>query len=107
MKTDNATLTRLVEQCFDCSMDGRFSPAQQTNFLALGKRLRGCLVNLLSATFNDGTPQVVAANRAIAANNKALNGAVQTLGKAGQILKNLDQLVGTLDGLLKLATGFQ
>lgn len=88
-------------------MDGRFSPAQQTNFLALGKRLRGCLVNLLSATFKDGTPQVVAANQAIAANNKTLSDAVQTLGKAGQILNNLDQLVGVLDGLLQLAAGFK
>ena len=107
MKTDNATLTRLIEQCFDYSMDGRFSPAQQTDFLALGKRLRGCLVNLLSATFQDGTPQVVAANRAIAASNKALNAAVQTLGKTGQVLKDLEQLIGALDGLLKLAAGFK
>jgi len=107
MKTDNSTLARLIEQCFDYSMDGRFSPAQQTNFLALGKRLRGCLVNLLSATFKDGTPQVVAANQAIAANNKTLSDAVQTLGKAGQILNNLDQLVGVLDGLLQLAAGFK
>ena len=107
MKTDNATLTRLIEQCFDYSMDGRFSPAQQTDFLALGKRLRGCLVNLLSATFQDGTPQVVAANRAIAASNKALNAAVQTLGKTGQVLKDLEQLIGALDGLLKLAARFK
>lgn len=107
MKTDNSTLTKLIEQCFDYSMDGRFSAAQQTNFLALGKRLRGCLVNLLSATFNDGTPQVVAANQAIAANNKTLNDAVQTLGNANQVLKDLNQLVGVLDGLLQLAAGFK
>ena len=107
MRTDNVQLTQIIERCFDCSMDGRFSPAQQTDFLAAGKRLRGSLLNLLSATFNDGTKEVVDANQMLQQRNQELANSAQLLNNATAVLKKLTELVGVLDGLLKLAAGFK
>ncbi len=107
MKTDNVQLTEIIGQCFDYSMDGRLSPAQQNDFLTIGKRLRGSLLNLLSATFNDGTKEVVDANRLLNERNQELTNATQLLNNAATVLNKLTELVGVLDGLLKLAAGFK
>jgi hypothetical protein len=107
MKTNNPGLTEIIDQCFDYSMDGRVSPADQTEFLAIGKRLRGSLLNLLSANFNDGTKAVLDANQSIDDLNKDLANSAQVLANAATTLNELDQLVGILDGLLKLASGFK
>ena len=107
MKTDNVQLTEIIGRCFDYSMDGRFSPAQQNDFLAVGKRLRGSLLNLLSATFYDGTKEVVDANQMLRQRNQELANSAQLLNNATTVLKNLTDLVGVLDGLLKLAAGFK
>jgi hypothetical protein len=107
MKTDNVQLTEIIGHCFDYSMDGRFTPAQQNEFLAVGKRLRGSLLNLLSATFNAGTKAVVDANQMLKRQNQELVNSAQVLNSAATVLQNLTQLVGVLDGLLKLAAGFK
>ena len=106
MKVDTQQLAGVISLCFDYSMDGRFSPALQGDFLALGKRLRGSLLNLLSAQFNEGTQAVIDANRDIQQQNQQLSNAAQTLNNATNVLNSLTQLVGVLDGLLKLAAGF-
>ena len=48
-RLDTVTLTKVINKCFDHSMDGRFSAADRVQFLAEGKRLRGLLLNLLTA----------------------------------------------------------
>jgi hypothetical protein len=75
--------------------------------LAVGKRLRGSLLNLLSATFNDGTKEVVKANQLLKQRNQELANSTQLLNNASTVLKKLTDLVGLLDGLLKLAAGFK
>ena len=39
--TDTTTLSDIIVQCFDYSMDGRFTQKQRSAFLTDGKRLRG------------------------------------------------------------------
>ena len=107
MKTNNAQLTEIIDKCFDYSMDGRFSPAQQTEFLTIGKRLRGSLLNLLSATFIAGTTEVADANQLLKQRNQELADSVQVLNNAANVLDQLTEMVGVLDGLLKLASGFK
>jgi hypothetical protein len=58
VKINNAELAQLTERCFDLSMDGRVLPSDRKEFLALGKRLRGSLLNLLTAQFAAGTQAV-------------------------------------------------
>jgi hypothetical protein len=106
MKVDNKTLTELIERCFDLSMDGRLTPDQRKEFLALGKRLRGCLLNLVTAQFAANTKEVEEANRAIKLINKGLAADKENLEKTGAITGQLAQLVGILDDLLKIATVF-
>ena len=107
MTTDNDVLTAMITTCFSLSMNDAFSTDEQTEFLVLGKRLRGTLVNLLSATFDDGTPAVVAANSEIQTVNGQLNQATQNLANVANTIQNLGNLVSTLDGLLKVASGFK
>lgn len=84
-------------------MDGRFTPAQQNQFLTLGKILRAKLTLLLGAIFNAGTPAVMTANTDIATMNAYLTNAGQVLANSAATLNNITQLVGLLDQTLSLA----
>lgn len=106
LKVDTTTLTDVINQCFDRSLDGRFDQNQQSAFLAEGKRLRGLLMNLLSAQFNDGTQAVLDANKQLDTVNTALANSATVLANTANTLNNIANLVGNLDKLLNVATSF-
>ncbi len=106
IKVDTTTLSTIINQCFSYSTDGRVAPAQQTAFLADGKRLRGLLLNLLSAQFDDGTQAVLAANKELATVNANLSNSAAALSNVAQTLSDVATLVGNLDKLLSLAASF-
>jgi hypothetical protein len=106
MKVDTTTLADVIQQCFAFSSDGRFSPAQQAAFLADGKRLRGLLLNLLSAQFDDGTQAVLDANSKLSDVNTELENDAEVLDKAATTLTNIANLVSSLDKLLGVAASF-
>ena len=106
LKVDTATLTDIVNQCFDFSMDGRFSQAQRTIFLADGKRLRGLLMNLLSAQFDEGNQRVLDANDQLSKVNARLADSAAALANVAQTLGDVATLVGNLDKLLNVAASF-
>ena|SRR2546422_2455808 len=106
IKVDTTTLSDVINQCFGYATDGRLSPAQQTAFLADGKRLRGLLLNLLSAQFDDGTQAVLNANNQLTAVNTQLSNSAAALVNAAQTLNNVASLVGNLDKLLNVAANF-
>ena len=91
MKIDNTTLVQAIEKCFDLSMDGRVPPADRTEFLTLGKRLRGSLLNLLSAEFAAGTAQVSAANQEIQTVNQSLTTVTNQLANTAQVIADLGE----------------
>jgi hypothetical protein len=70
MKVDTVKLTELINKCIDLSMDGRLNSSEQKAFLAQSKRMRGYLLNLLTAEFDDDTPQVLTANNKIKKSTK-------------------------------------
>jgi len=107
MKVNNAELASLADRCFDLSMDGDVQPSDQKNFLVLGKRLRGSLVNLLTAEFQEGTQAVVNANNQITTLNQTISDATQVLNNTTQIINQINQLVNILDDLLKIASNFK
>ena len=106
LKVDTTTLSDIINQCFDFSMDGRISSDQQTAFLADGKRLRGLLLNLLSAQFDDETQMVVDANKQLTDINATLSNSATALANAAQTLSSVASVVGSLDKLLNVATTF-
>ena len=106
IKVDTTTLSDVISKCFDQATDGRYTDEQQTAFLADGKRLRGLLMNLLSAQFNDGTQRVVDANASVKAVNAQLTASAANLAATSQMLSDIANLVGTLDGLLNIAASF-
>lgn len=106
IKVDTTTLTDIINKCFDCASDGRFTQADQAAFLADGKRLRGLLLNLLSAQFDDGTEAVVDANRQLTAINTQLSNSAASLANTAQTLNSVASLVGNLDKLLNVAANF-
>jgi hypothetical protein len=105
-KVDSITLTDIIDRCLDYSMDGRFTQAQRTKFLTVAKRLRGSLMNLLSARFEEGTPGLTEANNDLATVNKTLKKEADTLANAAQTLADLTKLVGSLDKLIAVAGSF-
>jgi hypothetical protein len=103
---DTATLTMVINQCFSYATDARVSPADQQSFLIEGKRLRGQLLNLLSAQFNVGSPQLTAATNSLTAVNTTLSQSATALANTAATLNGIAALVGTLDKLLTVATSF-
>lgn len=106
IKVDTTTLSAIINQCFAFSSDGRLSDDQQGTILAEGKRLRGLLLNLLSAQFDDGTQAVLAVNSQLNAVNAQLSDSVTALANAAQTLNGIASLVGNLDKLLNVASSF-
>lgn len=103
---DTATLTTIINQCFSYATDARVSPADQNTFLIEGKRLRGQLLNLLSAQFDSTTTQFAAATNSLTAVNTALSKSATVLANTAQTLNNITTLIGNLDKLLAVATSF-
>lgn len=106
MKINNTDLTQLIESCFDLSMDGRVDGNYKRDFLALGKRLRGSLLNLLTAQFSNDTKAVIDANNQLRVLNQYLVKIKQDLENIVQVITQLGSLVSILDDLLKIASTF-
>lgn len=103
---DTSTLSSIINQCFNYSTDGRVPQAQQTLFLADGKRLRGLLLNLLSARFDEKTQEVLDANTRLTAVNNELSNSAAALSNIAQTTSDIATLVGNLDKLLNIAKSF-
>src|SRR5262245_2285193 len=104
---DAAILADNVTKCFDKVGDLRFSVADRNRFLADGKRLRGQLLNLISAKFNSPPPpELVAANNDLAALNGKLANNATVRANTAQTLDDIATLIGNLDKLLGIATAF-
>jgi len=106
MTVDTDTLAKIVRQCFENGADDSFTDAQQTAFIADGKRLRGLLMNLLSAQFAAGDATVVAANKQLTAVNTTLADDEAVLENFAATVKAITSLIGSLDKLLNVATEF-
>jgi hypothetical protein len=105
-RVDSVALTDIITTAFDLSMDGRLRPAERQGFLVAGKRLRGALVNLLTARFDAGTAELEAANGSIRKVNGDLKASAQSLAQIAERLQELSTLAGSLDALLSVAAGF-
>jgi hypothetical protein len=99
-------LTDCIVECFELSSSGAVPLDFRSEFLVLGKRLRGALVNLVSAQFSEGTAAVQAANSQIADVNRRLKTEAKTLSDFVDAIRAGAALVGTLDSMLKLAVAF-
>ena len=106
IKVDTTTLSSIISQCFAYSSDGRLSADQQATLLADGKRLRGLLLNLLSAQFDDGTQAVLAANKQLTTITTELANSATALANTAKTLNDVASLVGNLDKLLNVAATF-
>lgn len=105
-RVDSVTLTAVIEKCLDFSMDGRLTQEHRSAFLTVAKRLRGLLLNLLSARFDKDTPDLLDSNAELARINRQLKKKTDTLAKAAETLADLAKVVGSLDKLLGVAKVF-
>jgi hypothetical protein len=103
---DTSTLTTIINQCFSFATDARVGSQDQNNFLIEGKRLRGQLLNLLSAQFNAGSPELAAATNSLTAVNNTLTQSATVLANTAQTLNDIASLVSNLDKLLSTAVSF-
>lgn len=88
------------------SLDDSLSDAEQKQMNMLGKQLRGSLINLLSAIFEDDIHQVDDANEQLRIVNQHLSDVNNILNKVADTVATVTQLVKTLDDLLLLAAKF-
>ena len=106
MKLKCEELTKTIMECFDNSMDNRFTLEEREEFLVQGKILRDSLVNLVSAVFTEGTVEVVETERIIKEINKKLKEKDQLFNNVAAVTGDIAKLVSILDDLLKLAASF-
>ncbi|MHC4570896.1 MAG: hypothetical protein ACYS0C_02310 [Planctomycetota bacterium] len=107
MRTDNQKLASIIELCFDYSSNDRVSEEDQKKFLALGKRLRGTLLNLITAEFEADTAQVIEANSQIESVNNKLRNEAQVLDDIANTIEQLGRLASILDDLIGIAAIFR
>ena len=103
---DTPTVTKLIMTCFNLSRDGRLGDHQHRGFLVAGKRLRGCLVNLVSAQFDDDTDMVLDGNRQLTRITQQAAHLKGDPAAAPGVLSEINVVVGVLDELLNLAVAF-
>ena len=103
---DTPTLTMIINQCFANATDERFSPKDQNIFLIEGKRLRGQLLNLLSAQFDNTTAQFASATASLNEVNSALSTSATVLANTASTLNSIATLISNLDKLLAVASSF-
>jgi geranylgeranyl pyrophosphate synthase len=106
MKVDCKTLTEVIEKCFDYAGTDQFSQEERTSFLAEGKRLRGLLLTLLTAKFDENTKPVATANTQMKVVNQAIASRKKVLDDVAGAIQALADLVGILDELVELAAKF-
>ena len=106
MTVDTTTLTSLINQCFANAGDDQFSLQDRINFLADGKRLRGQLVNLISAQFRYGTQAVTDANNQLQTVNNELSDDAASLANTANQLNEIANLISNLDALLNIVAKF-
>ncbi len=106
MQTDNQTLAACVQWIFQLSVHPDIPNAERKQYDALGYRLRLRLVTLLSAKFDDGTPQVIAANKKIKEVNALLKKRLQGLQGAAETVGAIGDLVSIIDDLFQLPFTF-
>jgi exonuclease VII small subunit len=105
-RLENQKLTQVIEQCFDLSMDGSLPREQRRDYLVLGKRLRGALLNLLSQQFDATVPEFIAANKALQETSAELAKVQGSLEDAAKALARVGELAAKLDDVLKVAEKF-
>ena len=105
-RLENQKLTQIIELCFDLSMDGSLTKEQRRDYLVLGKRLRGSLMNLLSQQFDEAAPEFIAANKALQETSDQLAKTQTSLEDAAKALARVGELAGKLDDVLKVAEKF-
>lgn len=106
LKIDSVTLTQCIEECFALARNPRLSEEQATNCLVAGKLLRGALLNVISAIFRDGTPEVLEANQNINELNQKLKQAGNDLSTISDTTGAAASLASLLGNILGLATAF-
>jgi hypothetical protein len=106
MKIDSKKLVEIIDFCFDCSMDDRFNDDERSEFLALGKRLRGSLLNLLTAEFNEDVQAFIDAKQALDKVNGKLAEYQQDVDHAAKTVEEINDLLTKLDKVLSFASNF-
>jgi hypothetical protein len=105
-RVDSPLLSSVIVELLDRSMDLSYAPDERAEFLALAKRLRGTLVNLLTAVFESGTPELVDANARLVAVSHQLERNAGSLDRVAEDIHAVTSLVGTLDSLLGIGAQF-
>lgn len=104
--TDNVKLVELIQGCFRLAMSAAVPMDQRRELNALGKRLRGALVNLLTASFDAASPELGEANAALAAADGAVVTAITDLSEVAAAIRDVTEVVGLLDNLIVKAISF-
>lgn len=103
---DGEMLVRLIQLCFTLSQKPGITPKQSRDLIILGKKLRGVLLNILTAKFDASTQLFIDATTELKATNKVLEEAIDDLQETAEAIKRATGVLKLLDKLLGIAVAF-
>lgn len=103
---DTAALANLIGALLDLSTTSGIPTKTQDEAAVTARRLRGNLVSILSARFDEGTAALLRVNKRIADLNKGLAQDKVTLGSYAKLVQKASKLVSGLDKLMARAAKF-
>lgn len=103
---DSAALASLIGALLDLSTTSGIPTATKDEAAVAARRLRGNLVAILSARFDEGTASLLRVNKRIADLNKGLAQDKVTLDSYAKLVQKASKLVSGLDKLMAQAVKF-
>ncbi len=103
---DGELLVKVIQMCFSQSQIEGITKKQSRELITLGKKLRGVLLNMLTAKFDGDTQLFKDATAELKAANKELKDALEDLQKTADAIKKVTSAFKLLDKLLGIAAGF-
>lgn len=100
---DVATLASVINDCFKASRDLRYRASWRGSFLSAGITLRGQLNTLVGEIFDQGSVELLEANKKIKKLNLDLKQTLAVIEKAADTIEQLGDLVGQLTELIDIA----
>jgi hypothetical protein len=96
---------RLSERYSNLSMDGRFNPDQQANFLNCSDSVMKQVDRIANREFERGLNQLRKSNATLSSANSKLDEAINDLRKMNAALENTDRLIKNLSEFLRIVAG--
>lgn len=103
---DSSKLAELVTLCFDLSQKPGVKKEEAEKLILLGKRLRGVLMNILTARFQANDQGFAKATQSLNETTQVMKDALADIEEVSEAIKRTTETLKVVDKLLGIAIAF-